>query len=102
MFSAIYGNSSTDGIVRQSPYNVRTNGLRTVPFTDLGTADIRRSRADPTRACLFDDFIGAQQDRWGYGKTERVSGLAVHDHLELGRKLHREMPGFSPRRMRST
>src|SRR5215471_1503492 len=40
---------------------------------------------------LFDHLGGAQQNRWGYGKTERRSGLAVHDHLELGRKLHREI-----------
>ena len=35
--------------------------------------------------------IGVQQNRWGYGKTERVGGLAVHDHLELGRKLNGEI-----------
>src|SRR6516164_4132683 len=40
---------------------------------------------------LFDDLGGAQQNRWGYGKTECRGGLAVHDHLELGRKLHREI-----------
>src|SRR5262249_27455323 len=40
---------------------------------------------------LFDDLVGAQHDRWGYGKTERRGGLAVHDHLEPGRKLHREI-----------
>ena len=26
-----------------------------------------------------------------YGKTERRGGLAVHYHLKLGRKLHREI-----------
>src|SRR6516165_10121748 len=40
---------------------------------------------------LFDDLGGAQQNRWGYGKTERPGGLAVHDHLELGRELHRKI-----------
>jgi hypothetical protein len=40
---------------------------------------------------LFDLLISAKQDRWGYGKTERLGGLEVHDHLELGRKLHREI-----------
>jgi hypothetical protein len=34
---------------------------------------------------------GPQHDRWGYGKAERLGGLAVQDHLELGRKLHREI-----------
>ena len=27
----------------------------------------------------------------GYGKTKRIGGLEVQDHLELGRKLHREI-----------
>ena len=27
----------------------------------------------------------------GYGKAKRLGGLAVQDHLELGRKLHREI-----------
>src|SRR6516164_10574238 len=40
---------------------------------------------------LFDDLVGAQPNRWGYGKAKRRGGLAVHDHLELGRKLHREI-----------
>ena len=33
----------------------------------------------------------AQQNRWGYGKTERRSGLSVHDHLEFGGKLYRKI-----------
>src|SRR6516164_8762293 len=40
---------------------------------------------------LFDHLVGAQQYRWGYGKTERRGGLAVHDHLVFHRKLHREI-----------
>jgi hypothetical protein len=36
----------------------------------------------------LDDLVGAQQNRWGYRKTERRGGLAVHEHLELGRKLN--------------
>src|SRR5215471_15325461 len=40
---------------------------------------------------LLDHLVGARQDRWGHRKTERRGGLAVHDHLELGRKLHREI-----------
>jgi hypothetical protein len=27
----------------------------------------------------------------GYGKTERLGGLAIHDHLKFRRKLHREI-----------
>src|SRR6516162_3642694 len=40
---------------------------------------------------LFDLLVGAQQNRWGYGKTQRLGGLEVHDHLKLGRQLHREI-----------
>jgi len=35
------------------------------------------------RAALFDLLISAKQYRWGYGKTERLGGLEVHDHLEF-------------------
>jgi hypothetical protein len=28
---------------------------------------------------LFDHLIRTQQNRWGYDKTERRGGLAVHD-----------------------
>ena len=34
---------------------------------------------------LFDDLVGAQHDRWGYGKTERFGGLEVHGHLKFRR-----------------
>ena len=40
---------------------------------------------------LFDDFVGAQHYRWGYGKAKRFSGLEVHGHLKFCRKLHREI-----------
>ena len=40
---------------------------------------------------LFDHLGGAQHDGWGYRKAERLGGLEVQDHLELGRKLHREI-----------
>jgi hypothetical protein len=37
---------------------------------------------------LFDLLVGAQQDLRGYRKAERLGGLEVHGHLELGRKLN--------------
>ena len=40
---------------------------------------------------LLNHLISAQQYRWGYGKAKRRGGLTVYDHLELGRKLHREI-----------
>ena len=30
----------------------------------------------------------AQQNRWGYGKTERLGGLEVYDHLKFCRQLN--------------
>jgi len=33
----------------------------------------------------------ATASRWGYRKAERLGGPSVRDHLELGRKLHREI-----------
>ena len=41
-------------------------------------------------------------NRWGYGEAERLGGLEVYDHLELGRKLHREIALLRVGRMRST
>jgi hypothetical protein len=40
---------------------------------------------------LLYHLVSAQQNRGGYFKTERHGGLAVHDHLEFCRKLHREI-----------
>jgi len=42
-------------------------------------------------ASLFDHLVGANQDRLRHRKAERLGGLEVQDHLELGRKLHREI-----------
>jgi hypothetical protein len=42
---------------------------------------------------LLDHLVGAQHDRWGYRKAE-IGGLAVQDHLEFCRKLHREIARF--------
>ena len=40
---------------------------------------------------MLDHLVGAQHYRWGYRKAERRGGLAVYDHLELGRELHQEI-----------
>ena len=42
-------------------------------------------------AFSFDHLVRAQQNRWGYGKAECRGGLAVHDHLEFCRELHRKI-----------
>src|SRR5262249_23954404 len=41
-----------------------------------------------SKRTLFDDLVGAQQNRWGYGKTERLGGLEVDDHLKFCRQLN--------------
>src|SRR5262249_49161367 len=38
-----------------------------------------------------DDLVGAGKDRWRHGQAERLGGLEVQDHLELGRELHRKI-----------
>src|SRR5215470_13888685 len=63
--------------------NVALASSRLLATPPLGPCAIARS--------LFDHLVRAQQNRWGYGKAERRGGLTVHDHLELGRKLHREI-----------
>jgi hypothetical protein len=40
---------------------------------------------------LLHHFVRAQQNRWGHGKAKRRGGLAVHNHLKLGRELHWEI-----------
>jgi hypothetical protein len=50
----------------------------------------------------LDQLVGTQPNRWGYGKTERLGGLEVHDHLKFCRQLNESSASFSPRRMRST
>jgi hypothetical protein len=47
-----------------------------------------RSGRASARACLFDLLISAQQDRWGYLKTERLGSLEVDDHLKFCRQLN--------------
>jgi hypothetical protein len=39
----------------------------------------------------LDHLVGADQNRVGHRKAERLGGLEVHDHLEFCRKLHREI-----------
>ena len=51
---------------------------------------MHRSKNTP----LLDHLGGAQQDRRGYGKAERLGGLEVHDHLVFRRELHREIARF--------
>ena len=41
---------------------------------------------------LFDHLGCAQQDRGGHGKTKRLGGLEVQDHLEFHGKLHVSTP----------
>ena len=40
---------------------------------------------------LFDLLVGAQQNRWGYGETERLGGLEVQDHFKFCRQLNGQL-----------
>src|SRR6516162_9840799 len=41
--------------------------------------------------CLLDHLVCAHQNRQWYRKAKRLGGREVHDHLEFGRKLHRQI-----------
>ena len=56
-----------------------------------GIGPVRAPAMKSRLAHSFDHLVGAQQDRWGYLKTERLGGLKIHDHLKFCRKLHREI-----------
>src|SRR5262249_27836234 len=51
----------------------------------------QRTHASQQKRTLFDHLAGAQQNRWGYRKAERLRGLEVDDHLKFCRKLHRKI-----------
>jgi hypothetical protein len=42
-------------------------------------------------SCSFDHLVGDGENARRNGNAERLGGLKVYDHLELGRKLHREI-----------
>jgi len=51
----------------------------------------RRSGRRRRPAALFNHLVGAQQNRWGYRKAERLGGLEVHGHLEFCRQLNGQL-----------
>src|SRR5262245_32406897 len=62
------------------------------PATALPGPDLHRLIAPALAGAVsFDHLVGTQQNRWGYGETERLGGLEVDDHLKFYRKLHREI-----------
>src|SRR5690348_5931808 len=54
----------------------------------------RRPAAASARGGSFDDLVGAVEDRWRHGETERLRGLEVDDQLECCRLLHRQIRRF--------
>src|ERR1700738_4742833 len=86
----------------------RTGAFPVGQMTDL--ADIDRAMAPrecQMRAAMpaarwaknpvpsFDDLVGAGEDRLRDGEAERLGGLEIHDQLECGWLLHRQIGGLS-------
>jgi hypothetical protein len=47
-----------------------------------------------TPACLFDQFVGANEQRRRDGYADRLRGLEVDDEIEFGGLLHRKIAGL--------
>lgn len=45
-------------------------------------------------AGLFDHLIGAAEQRQRHVDAERLGGLEIDDHLDLGEPLHRQIGGL--------
>ena len=41
------------------------------------------------RQALFDHLVGASEERWWHGETERSGGLQIDDQLKFGGLLNR-------------
>ena len=61
------------------------------PRAQPTTLEASRSGKSRFARLLLDHLVGAKQDRLRHRKAERFGGLEVYGHLELGRKLHREI-----------
>jgi hypothetical protein len=61
------------------------------------TRRVRDGHGEGTNARrLFDDLIGAQQQRRRNGEAERFSGLEIYDELEFRRLFDRQISGLRP------
>ena len=72
-------------------YFLRKRTLPRRPERRLGLDQRICSAARRRAPALFDHLVRTQHYRWWYREPERRGGLAVQDHLELGRKLHGEI-----------
>src|SRR6516165_1082901 len=83
-------NAASISSVRPDGETARSSSPRNAASAVEAYRPARRSCRATARS-LFDHLIGAQHDRWGYGKAKRLGGLAVHDHLVFGRQLNRKI-----------
>src|SRR5665213_1616556 len=70
--------------------------------SDIGLVwtTLRDGRVAPSRdggsPDLFDDLVGAGEDRLRHGEAERLGGFKIDDQLELGRLLDRQIGWLFP------
>ena len=66
---------------------------REAPFAVVRGAEIEWPKSTRSGHSLgsFNHLGGAGKDQWRHGQAERLGGLEVQDHLELGRELHRKI-----------
>src|SRR6266446_5328470 len=69
-----------------SEHQLRSRSGAVLRFS-LGTREISVWR----RCGLFDDLVGAGEDRRRDGEAERLGGLEMDDQLEFGGLLHRQI-----------
>ena len=60
----------------------------------VGRFERKRAAIHSDGGCLFDDLVGAGEDRWRHSEGERRGRLEVDDQLEPGRLLDPQIGGL--------